>query len=91
MKGENDNSADKKKKSLLSTVNLPDVEKTEDKEGDDENDQGATQTEVLDPVEETKIEGKNQDKETIARGPDKTADTEEGKAYLEKEISPDMV
>ena len=90
MKGENDSSADKEKKSLLSTVDRPDVEKTEDKAGNEENDQDATQKEMLDPVEETKIEGKNQDKETIAGGLDKTADSEEGKARQEEEISPDI-
>lgn len=90
MRGENDNSADKEKKSLLSTVDLPDVEQTEDKAGNDENDQDATQTAISDPVEETKIEGKNQDKETIAGGLDKTADTEEGKAHQEKDVSPDI-
>ncbi|UCF82721.1 MAG: hypothetical protein JSV50_16220 [Desulfobacteraceae bacterium] len=90
MKVKNENSADKEKKSLLSTVDLPYVDKTEDKVENEESDQDGAQTAIPDPVEETKVGGENRDKETIAGGPGETAGTEEKKAHREKAISPDI-
>ena len=86
MKGENHNSADEEKKSLVGTADLPDIDKTEDRGGNDENDQEATQTQISDPIEETKIQGEIQDKEAIAGGPDKTTGTKEVKAHIDKEV-----
>ena len=90
MKGENHNSADEEKKSLVGTADLPDIDKTEDRGGNDENDQEATQTQISDPIEETKIQGEIQDKEAIAGGPDKTTGTKEVKAHIDKEVSSDI-
>ena len=90
MKAENENSADNEKKSLLSTVDLPDIDKTEDKVGNDESDKDAEQTATPDPVKETKVEEENHDKETLAGGPGETAGTEEEKADREKAFSPDI-
>jgi hypothetical protein len=86
MKGENSNSAEKEKRSMVSTANLPDLDNTEDRAKNDEHEQGTPQRENPDLVGETRIHGEMPDKETIAGGSDKSIGTEEVKAQKEKKI-----